>query len=697
MPAMSVGGLASGLDTNSIIAQLTALEQSKVTREQQKKTNAESTLEKFKDLQTRLGNLAQKAAALETPEKFNVFKALSNYEEYATISGKEGATAGQYEVVVHQLASSTKIASNKIDAINTPLVSVGDQDTVFGAGNDTLKISITKTEAAAKNDPRNPNVEIVINKSDTLKDIVNKINAAEGAGVTASIMTMANGDNRLVLTAVETGTKGFNISEDGGSSFLQYIGILSGSDGESAASSNALVTKEGAATGGTKFSELNTILQDEIEDGDRIGVFVNGAWITASLGSINNTIDDVLNGTGGLNEQLEDLNLKARLNEAGEIILETLDGTPLDNPKDIKVKIGDFDGSDFVTTKRDLGNFASRNTFANVINEGKNAFYTIDGMAISSQSNSDDKTITGTVFTLKKVSAPGMEHIKLSLELDKDGIMNNISAFIEEYNSLIKFIDENMKASVKEEKDEVTGQKKSTRTVGAFTGDSNISSLRETLRQMFTGTIDQLTDRVDNGYSTVYSSISRLGIITEKDGTLGVDRDKLSKALTADFEGVRKLFTTNWFSSEPGFSVGRAAKDAQTGVYDIVFDSATDTFTVNGQPATRNSNILTYNGISFEVPDGGGTAKVTYIRGIAGMLTNFVEKAKNTVDGYYKQAEKTYQARIDSIQKRVDELQVRVDNYNKRLVTQYASLERSMSNLQSQTANMMSALGSLNR
>jgi flagellar hook-associated protein 2 len=351
-----------------------------------------------------------------------------------------------------------------------------------------------------------------------------------------------------------------------------------------------------------------------------------------------------------------------------------------------------------------MGTLSSRSTFANVINEGQNAIYTIDGMTVSSQSNSDDKTINGTVFTLKKVTDTLSTPVKVSLELDKDAIVGNITALIDEFNALLSFIDENSKATVKEDTDKTTGQKTSKREVGCFTGDSNISGLRDNLKRMMTGIIDELAGTQkksdgtpENGYSTLYSSASRLGITTQKDGTLSVDKDKLTKAITADFEGVRRLFTANNFSDTAGFSVGNFNKNSTTGVYEI--DAATGFVTLKGQRvnSTQTENIITLeNGISFEMPAGAtGTAKVTFVRGIASQIANFVEKAKSTVDGYFKQSEKTYQARIDTIQKRVDELQVRVDNYNARISKQFAALERNMSNLQSQTANMMSALSTV--
>ncbi len=704
MPAMSVGGLVSGLDTNSIIAQLTALEQAKVTREMQKKDNAQKTLDKFKELQTRLGNLAQKASSLETPDKFNVFKALSNYEDYAVVSGKEGATAGNYELEVKQLATTQKVASKKIDSIITPLVDSADLTDVFG-GDETITLNLSKSAAAIKANPTKTTVDVVITKSDTLKDIVNKINAAEGTGVKASIMTMADGDNRLVLTAVDTGTKGFSITQEpaGTQKLMEYLGVLSGDNGD-AVSGNALIVGHGlnkgeVATGATPFADIDTALNTIDPVNDALGIRLqDGSWMTFGL-STYATIDDMLTDIGTA------LGATASIKN-GEIVLS---GSSLGDMSGVKIQIGrlgsgnpgdTFASADsiFADVKKDMGTFATRNKFANEINAGQNAIYSIDGMWVNSQSNSDDKTISGSVFTLKKVSQPGMEKIKVSLELDMDSLANKINEFVEEYNALIKFIDENAKASVKEETNKDTGKKTNTREVGAFTGDTNISSLRENLRQMMTGTIDALTGTLNNGYSTAYSSAARIGITTQKDGSISVDKDKLTKALNADFEGVRRLFTANSFSDTPGFSVGNFNKNSTTGVYHINADplGVGDVVTLNGESISgikRTANIITLpNGISFEVPPDGGSAKVTFVRGIASQLSNFVEKAKNSVDGYFKQSEKTYQARIDSIQKRVDELQIRVDNYSARITKQFSSLERSMANLQSQTANMMAAL-----
>ena len=860
MPAMSVGGLASGLDTNSIISQLTALEQTKVTREAKKKEAAQSTLDKFKELQTRLSTLQSKANGLNAPTNFNVYAATSNYPDYVQVRGGEGATAGQYEITVNQLATTQKVASNGFAAINTA---------IGGEGTITLSTSV----AAQKKDSTKKTVEVKIEASDTLKDIANKINAAEGAGVKASLMIDEDGRNRLVLTAVDTGTNGFFISEPSGGNILtDVLGILDDSE-QKAKSANALVTIKGeAATSTTKFDELNTNLgKNNLVGGDVIGIYLpndkgdgSSGWVTfdlykrnlnlglnpgdpgyldpddpdsgygeLTLGSdgkpIAKTIGDVL---GEINAALNasGANFTASLNSSGEIVVQgqlDADGNfKSANLGNVKIQIMSYKsgydeaaingvattvtkdtllGTDKVTienaaddaalnavkaaaaaagedvedpgfdlnaakntyseeygrvfddevnkailrkkgynedtistmlpgnrkeavdreiqkeierqqqamftVKKDMGKFSKANVFnePNVIHEAKNAFYTRDGVGISSQSNEDDKTVNGTTFVLLRETEPS-KVVKVGLELDQNALVDKIAGFIEEFNALLRFIDENAKAITKEEENPVTGKKENTRITGPFTGDSAVNSIRDQLKAMMTSTINQITTALNKdgntGYKgTEYSSASRIGIVTNREGYLDVDRDKLNKALTADFEGVRKLFSANSFSDTNGFKVGNFTKNSKAGVYEV--NATTGEVTLNGEKveATVYGNIITTkDGLSFEVPSS-GTAKVTFVRGVANQVSNFIEIAKSltitlsngkVVPGFFKQTEKTYEERIKGIQERMDVLQRRVDSYSMRITNQFNSLERSMSTLQSQTSNMMSALSGMN-
>jgi flagellar capping protein FliD len=798
MPAMSVGGLASGLDTNNIIAQLTALEQAKVTREVKKKENAQNTMDKFKELETKLLSLQTKAKGLELPKDFNLFKSTSNYEDYATVSGGEGATAGSYELVVKQLATTLKVASNSYSAVNKSMFDLG----LMAKNAEPITVTLSTSKAAQKTDPRKT-VDIVINSSDTLKDIVNKINAAEGAGVKASIMSMSNGDNRIVLTAVDSGTNGFSIEEKGGTNLFADLGFVDYSDQKATSGAAFTIKGGGPATKDTLFTDLNTVLnKNNFAAGDKIGIYLPandgsgrvddegnplGGWVTFNLYEYNSgsgkydgpvrTIGDVLNEINAkLGDPAVNASFRAELNSSGEIVIvgkladdknftnakdpnsadDTLLASEREKPENqktfleqVKIQLGTFkindEGEEVIdVVKKDMGTLANHNVFneANIITAAQNAFYTVDGMSITSQSNDDDKTIAGTTFTLKKADPDKV--IKVSLEADLSGLADKISEFVDEFNELLKFIDENAKAEVVEETDKATGKKESRRVVGAFTGDSGISGLRENLRSMFSGVLNEISGSLNNGYKTSYSSASRVGILATKEGYYEVDKEKLTKALNTDFEGVRKLFTSGGFSDTPGFGIGRFTKDSEVGVYsydsetmdwylngrkdsitgkwynsasgDWSFDSVTGKWSLKKGTGTLieepvkgtwagNNIFTTSKGLSIEVPSHAtGEPQVTFLRGIAGQISTFMEHAKTGyydhkgewVDGYIKQSKDKYEERIKDIEKRVDQLQMRVDNYEARLVKQFTALEKSMSSLQSQSSNMLAAISSMN-
>lgn len=697
MSGISVGGLSSGIDTTSIVQQLVAIEQAKVTREQAKQDAAQATLDKFSDLQTRLVNLANKSAALDDTKDFNLFNTLSNNDEYAVVNGGEDAVDGSYELVVRQLATTQKVSSGSFAKVNTALNLAG-----------TFEVSTSA--AAQKADSTKKTVSITVSATDTLKDVASKINSTDGIGVRASLMSLANGENRLILTSVDEGSDGFYMKGTSGADVLGSSGLSILASNQSAATDSAFVTLAGdAATGSTKFSELTTGLirndlnfyEDTDNDGtdDVIGNSISFSGVDASgatkTGTLQLRADTTMNDLVASVQTAFGSGTKVSLNNSGEIVLTSTDGTKTGTIS-LDMKLMDDNTSTQDNTMAFKGT-SVRNTFLNSLNEGQNAFYTIDGMAVTSQKNSDDSTIVGTTFVLKKAD-PSVT-VKVSLEQNNTGISDKIKEFVEEYNSLMSFLDENMKVTVKEETDE-DGKKTSTRTKGAFAGDSNVSSLKEQLRRMMTGTVDPISGR------TQYSSLSRIGITSSRSGALEVDDDALTEALENDLDGVRRLFTTNGFSDTPGYSLGRYTDDTKTGTYYLdvkssIFGSSTDGSNT-GDTGTLFGSIFTSskggsNGLSVEVPavdPSMSSAKFTFVRGIAAQFSLFVDNAQDYVDGYFKTSKDSYQKRVDSYNDKIETLQTRVDNYETRLNAQFTALEQSISKLKTQTTNMLSQLSS---
>ena len=168
---------------------------------------------------------------------------------------------------------------------------------------------------------------------------------------------------------------------------------------------------------------------------------------------------------------------------------------------------------------------------------------------------------------------------------------------------------------------------------------------------------------------------------------------------------MRRLFSVNGFSNDPGYSLGRYTKDTQTGTYYVDIDSSLfGTATDGSNTGTVGSlfgSIFTSStgaskGLSIEVPELGTSAptQFTFVRGIANQFSWFVDKAQDYVDGFFKTTKDTYQKRIDSFDDRIETLQNRVDSYEARLIKQFTAMEQAMSQIQSQTSSFLSQLSS---
>jgi len=679
--ALQVSGLVSGLDTASIIDGLTNIEQTKVTREEEKRDKLIEQQTAFSDLATQVTSFGAAANAISDLDAFDVFTSTSNDEDIATVTGDEGGSAGSFDVVVQQLATSTKASSRNFAATNTSIGVTGS-------------IEISRSKAAIENDPTTTTNTIEIKATDALKDIVTKINSAEGTGVKASILNLGDGQNRLVLTSVDQGTDSFYMKELAGTAFSDSttgLGILS--DTQSVRSEFSMLKTAGMpADGTTKFSELFTSIGgNRLTTGDTITI--SGASADGAVTSTNFTIDTATSTVQDLMDTIKSTfgaNTNVSLNSSGEIILSnTGSGTGT-----MTMNLS-YTGQNATSTMT-LGDTKKQNVFSNLINEGSRAFYTLDGMAVSSQSNADSDTVVGATINLKK--ADPAQVINLTLSQDSKSIKEKIQGFIDAYNNVMTFIDEQSKVVVSDTKaSEDNKGKGGVESKGPLANNATVNRLKQQLTKLMTSPVALLEGK------TQYTSLARLGITTNRDtGLLTVDDDKLSKAITNDIDGVKALFTNTGYSSNPQFEMGRYDNKAtKSGVYYVDADASlfgTTDGTTDTAAATRAGDVLMSRtgdskGLSIAAPVGSGQGTFTFVRGLASQIYSFVTSSNDSVDGLFTQAKKSYQNRLSNYGDRIDKLQTQVDTYTARLTTQFAALEQSMQRLKSQSSSFSSQLG----
>ncbi len=208
MATISSTGLGSGLDVNSIVTQLVALEKSPLKTLVLKATNATNQISTFGQIQSQISALTDVATRIADAATWGGRNATSSNSSVATITVASTATAAAISLDVDQLAQQQTVSS--------PVMAVGAKP---GAGSLTLQLGTwatavggAKTFTAAGTTPTSTSVTVTA--ADTLVTIAAKINSA-GAGVTASVFNDGSNE-RLLLTSKTTGAAaGFQLTSTG--------------------------------------------------------------------------------------------------------------------------------------------------------------------------------------------------------------------------------------------------------------------------------------------------------------------------------------------------------------------------------------------------------------------------------------------------------------------------------------------------
>ncbi|MGH3372032.1 MAG: flagellar filament capping protein FliD, partial [Nocardioidaceae bacterium] len=191
----SVGGLASGLDTNSMITQLMSVERAPVTALQQRKADYQARSDAWTSIRTRLSSLRTSIDTLKNATDLDKFsKATSSNPDAVSvaIAGSSGASAASASFKVEALAARHQVAATG---------SFSGLDALVGAGTFTL---------TAGGVPHT----IQTTGATTLADFVSAVNGL-GAGVKANAVATGSSSYRLVLSADKTGADAvFGVSGD---------------------------------------------------------------------------------------------------------------------------------------------------------------------------------------------------------------------------------------------------------------------------------------------------------------------------------------------------------------------------------------------------------------------------------------------------------------------------------------------------
>lgn len=274
MAAISSPGIGSGLDVQSIVTQLVALEKAPIKQLQTQATSFQTRLSTYGTIKSQVSALGDAAAKLSTSSGWNAVTASSSNATAIGVTAAAGAQATSITMQVQQLAKAQSAASGAVP-------------TGSAMGSGTLTIALGSWATGSFEAGAGAPVSVAIAAEDSLSAIAAKINEA-GSGVSATVLRDASGE-RLLLRSKETGeANGFQISAvDGDGADGNDLGRLafnpgSGSGmGQTQAGQNALATVNGVS-----ISTASNRLSDTLP-----GLTIQLSQVTTEPVEIDITVD----------------------------------------------------------------------------------------------------------------------------------------------------------------------------------------------------------------------------------------------------------------------------------------------------------------------------------------------------------------------------------------------------------------------
>ncbi|MGE5293931.1 MAG: flagellar filament capping protein FliD [Solirubrobacterales bacterium] len=686
MGNIQLSGLATGIDTETIVKQLMEIEKQRLYKLQTKESDYTEKKSALKELKGLLEKLDDSVDDLSNDKDLRSFTTTTSDEEILTASASESAGEGSHTIVINQLACSNRWVHTAGMEYSEDLVGAGTF--IFSYNNEECVISTTEQT--------------------TLDDLVGLINnSASNPGVTASLL-YNDGAYHLVLSG-----------DDAGSDYEISV--------------NSSNTEVWSMASEWTVNDEDVTLSDKIQDLDQFSgtTFSGDETITISGATHDGTAVSVnvsINKNTTINTLIEEINdafgdtATATL-ENGQIILT--DKTCGASQMTFSLSYNAGSGSTSLTiptisqstvggsVSADLTSFA-QSTFTET-QAALDAQIKVDGYPsaegewLTRSTNSIDDVIKGVTLNLQNTGT-----VRVNLTRDTESVKSKINTMVNAYNEVIQFIQDN------------TGYEQGTEDKngdGAADGVAGILMTDTTVRNMESNLRSPLIRRASGFLMTVDSFLTTasIGLEVDEEGTLSFTESDFDDAIAEDYLGVLALIGADKTGSSDSNTIGfygASSKYTDAGSYNVrvtvaggVITSAQIKLTgettwrdatIDGSLVTGNNTFLEgvainpENGLQLSVDtskDGTFNATVQVRQGFAGAMAEQLNNMLKSSNGTLTMDIESLEDSIGNIQEDIDNEEDRLDRRQTALEAKYAALERTLTLLQSQTS-MISAISS---
>ncbi|MET3962562.1 flagellar hook-associated protein 2 [Marmoricola sp. OAE513] len=268
----SVSGLASGLDTSTIISQLMKVEAQTQTNIKAKLAGEQSNVKSLQDLNTAFAALATSAADLAKATAWNPVKVTSS-STLVTATAGTSAVPGPLNLTVGHTALSHRLTFAGTAALTAPVTT----------GSNSVRI-----------DHLDGTTQDIDTGDGTLAGLVRGINAS-GTGLKASTVRLDDGSYRLQVVSTATGEDAdFTLTNLDGSDLLGGATVRAGRDAEITIGADTVHSATNTFT--DVANGLSITLAATVADGTTVDLDVtqDTAGMTAKVKSIVDSINAAL-------------------------------------------------------------------------------------------------------------------------------------------------------------------------------------------------------------------------------------------------------------------------------------------------------------------------------------------------------------------------------------------------------------------
>lgn len=243
----------------------------------------------------------------------------------------------------------------------------------------------------------------------------------------------------------------------------------------------------------------------------------------------------------------------------------------------------------------------------------QNAQFTLNGIAISTPTNTTSTTIPGVTLNLLATNTTATT---LSITKSNSGTTTAINAFVTAYNTIQSVIST------------ATAYNATTKQAGPLQGQNSINAILNQMQAILNAPVP--------GAPNAISMLAQVGVSFKSDGTLSVDNTKLNAALASNPSAVAGLFSSNGTSSDPLVSYIGSSAATKPGSYGVNISQLATQGNSTGSTAA-NLTITAGQNDTLQMMLDGVSANVTLAAGTyssADSLASALQTAINNTSAF---------------------------------------------------------------